>query len=442
MSSATSFLQPSGAVADSESSPLSAQRTPSVPAAKRSSRRLAGTASLVFTLWAMASAHADSPQDQTLTGDWGGLRSSLAGRGIVPFLTYTAGGWANLHGGIETGVGYEALADLGVDFNLARLLDWSGARFHIDWHWNLSDQPSQNLIGQFQTEPVDGNEAVNSLRFFEIYFEQRLPGDRGRIKFGQIAIDDDFFVSQYAGPLINGTFAFFGSGRDQQVAPFYPLAGPGLYAEVKPSDQWTVRWGMYTADVGDDVASNHGFGWKMNEGVSGALEVATNRSPGGLPGTYTLGILGTSKTLLNFETGGTVQGSTGLYLMVDQAVALASDGSPKLGAFFRLGYDPLLDRVLLHYYGNWGFTLAAPFAERANDSLTLGFAHAAFAPDYVADQRATGQAVTDHESIVELNYQAVINGWLTLQPDFQVVINPHYSDQTAWVFGLQATMKF
>jgi porin len=391
---------------------------------------------------ASAGAHADVQQDQTLTGDWNGLRTTLADRGIAPYLTYTPGAWANTHGGIETGVRYEALADLGVNFDLARLFDWSGARFHIDWHWNLSDLPSQHLIGQFATDAVTGYEAVNSVRFYEIYFEQHLPGDHGRVKAGQITMDDDFFISQYAGSLINASFALFGSGREQQLAPFYPVAAPGLYIEVKPSSEWTVRGGIYTVDVGNDVGSNHGFEWSMSQGSTGALEIATNRTPAGLPGTYTLGIIGTSKTVIDFRTGSTAQGSTGLYVMMDQALVVGTDGQPKIGGFLRIGYDPLLSRALLQYYGNAGFTVSAPFTGRPNDSFSAGISHTAFAPDYVAAQRAAGESVTDHESIVELNYAAVINGWLTLQPDFQLVLNPHYSDETAWVFGLQASIKF
>jgi carbohydrate-selective porin OprB len=180
----------------------------------------------------------------------------------------------------------------------------------------------------------------------------------------------------------------------------------------------------------------------MSQGSTGALEIATNRTPAGLPGTYTLGIIGTSKTVIDFRTGSTAQGSTGLYVMMDQALVVGTDGQPKIGGFLRIGYDPLLSRALLQYYGNAGFTVSAPFTGRPNDSFSAGISHTAFAPDYVAAQRAAGESVTDHESIVELNYAAVINGWLTLQPDFQLVLNPHYSDETAWVFGLQASIKF
>jgi porin len=407
----------------------------------RANRARRRAARIALAVAASAAAHADAPPDQTLTGDWGGVRSALADRGIAPFLTYIPGAWANVHGGIETGVRYEALADFGVNFDLGRLFDWPGARFHIDWHWNQGDLPSQHLIGQFTTDAVAGYEAVNSLRFYEIYFEQRLPGDAGRVKAGQITMDEDFFVSQYAGSLLNASFALFGSGRDEQLAPFYPVAAPGLYIEVRPAGDWTVRGGMYTVDVGDDVGSNHGFEWSMNQGSTGALEIATRRSPAGLPGTYTFGIVATSKTVIDFATGGTAHGSTGLYLMTDQALVVGSDGQPKVGGFLRIGYDPLATRALLHYYGNAGFSVSAPFSGRPEDSFSAGISHAAFAPDYIAAERAAGEAVTNHESIVELDYAAVVNGWLTLQPDFQLVLNPYSSDRTAWVLGLQATIK-
>src|SRR5215467_6778783 len=44
-------------------------------------------------------ALADTLLDQPyLTGDWGGLRTWLADRGIAPFASYSTGVWANVHG--------------------------------------------------------------------------------------------------------------------------------------------------------------------------------------------------------------------------------------------------------------------------------------------------------------------------------------------------------
>jgi len=388
-------------------------------------------------------ALADTLLDQPyLTGDWGGLRTWLADRGIAPFASYSTGVWANVHGGFATGVRYEGFADWGFDLNLERLVGWQGGSFHMDWHSNVSGLPSQELVGQFPTDAVLGLESANAIRFYEIYLEQRLWDDTLLIKAGQLAVDDDFFVSRYASPLLNGSFAFFGSGRAQQIAPFYPLAAPGIYVMARPSEEWELRAGVYTAAPGTDTSSNYGFGWSLNGGVSVGSEVATNRRLAGLPGRYTLGVLGTTRQLISFANANSVYGTLGLYVMIDQALALDGDGKPKVGAFLRVGYDPLLDRAVFRVYGNTGFTLFRPLPGRDHDALSVGFSYTNFAPDYVNDQHLAGMDVTSHESIVEFTYQAAVTGWLIVQPDLQLVFDPHYSHHDAIVLGVQLTVNF
>jgi porin len=379
---------------------------------------------------------------QYLTGDWNGRRSAMADAGVVPYLTYYPGEWANVHGGFETGTRYVALADLGVDFDLDRIAGWRGARLHADMHWTVNGAPSQDLVGQFGTDVVSGYETANAVRVYEIYVEQRLHDDSVLIKVGQITTDQDFFVSEYSGSLANGSFSFFGSGRDQFLAPYYPLAGPGIYLQAKLSDHWQMRSAVYTADVGVDDSSNHGFDWSLHHGASFGLEIATSRSPGGLPGRYTLGAIGTTKTLASYETVGTVHGNYGVFAMFDQALLLDADGAPKLGGFFRVSYGPLADRAVLKIFGNAGFTLQGPLKSRPEDSFSLGVSHTQFATDYLQRQRVLGQDVTSHESVFELSYNAVVRPWCTVQPDFQVVVDPHYSHRTAVVVGLQAILNF
>jgi porin len=393
------------------------------------------------SLLAAQSAGADESSPY-LTGDWNGRRTTLADAGVVPYLTYIPGEWANVHGGFETGTRYVALADLGLDLDLDRIAAWHGARFHINMHWTVNGAPSEELVGQFGTDVVSGYETANAVRFYEIYIEQRLHDDAILIKFGQITTDQDFYASAYSGSLSNGSFSFFGSGRDQFLAPYYPLAGPGIYLQAHLAEQWEVRTGVYTADVGADDSSNHGFDWSLHHGASFGLEIATTRNPGGLPGRYTLGTVGTTKTLTDFVNSQPVHGTIGVVALLDQALVRDADGKPKLGAFFRVAYSPWEDRAVLRVVGNTGFTLYAPFASRAEDSFSLGVSHTQFAGDYLRQQRASGQDVTSHESVFELSYNAVVRSWFAVQPAFQVVVDPHYSHHNAVVLGLQAIINF
>ena len=158
-----------------------------------------------------------------------------------------------MSGGYAEGARYEGLLDAGVDLDLEKLMNLFGSRLYVDLHWNQSTLPSQALVGQYPTDAALGNESADSVRLYQLYLERRW-GDGLRIKAGQIAIDNDFFVSTYASGLLNGSFAFFGSGRDLQAAPFYPLAGPGAMVQDKFAAKWTIRAAVVTADPGQDTS--------------------------------------------------------------------------------------------------------------------------------------------------------------------------------------------
>jgi porin len=404
---------------------------------------LAWIAALTASACLATGARAESPPQRTqLTGDWGGLRGWLAERGVVPWAQYVTAFFANVHGGSETGIRYVGFASWGVDLDLAKLAHWPGASFHLSWHSYHGGLPSNDLVGQFPTDDVSGLESAVSVRFYDIYLRQELWDGALELKAGQIAADEDFFVSRYAGTLVNATFALFGSGRSGQILPFFPLAGPGAYAQVRPSEEWTLRAGAYTADPGDDESGNFGFGWHLDEGASFLGEIATSRSPAGLPGTYTLGVAGTTAELASFRSGERVHGSWGIYAMLDQALLLDGHGEPRLGVFLRGRTAGESDRAVVRAYGNAGLGLRAPLPGRERDVFSIGASYTRFAHDYLRSVRAGGQRVSSHEAVLELTYRAQLCGWLALQPDFQLVLDPHTSRRDAVVLGMQATLTF
>src|SRR5690349_3666229 len=65
----------------------------------------------------------------TLTGEWGGLRTELANQGITISATYTAEVWDNAQGGLKRGAAYDGLFLPQIDADLDKLLGWHGASF-------------------------------------------------------------------------------------------------------------------------------------------------------------------------------------------------------------------------------------------------------------------------------------------------------------------------
>lgn len=407
-------------------------------------RLLAGTTAALALAAAPAAAEPD-PQPgwrerPHLTGDWGGWRERLAERGIAPGARYTSGFWSNLRGGFETGTRYDGFAEWWLDADLEALLGWKGGSFHIDWYSYHGGQPSTVLVGSFPTQDVSSHETARSVRFFQIFLRQTWGDGRFAVKAGQLAADSDFFLSEYATALLN--FGFFGLGRSSQVAPFYPLATPGLYLRARTADaRWDARAGVYSADPGPDVSSNFGFDYGFDNGAFFAAELGSRRSPFGRPGRYAVGAVGTTAELEDYERGGDAKGSFGLYGLIDQLVARPTATRPGLGVFARALGMPLEGRSQLLWYMDFGFQVSRPLPGRDRDALTLGFSRLRFSDAYVASQRAGGDNVSRSQAVLELTYRFQATGWLSLQPDLQFFFEPHFSRRDATVIGLLAVIE-
>lgn len=378
-----------------------------------------------------------------LTGDWGGHRTSAADRGIEPGARYTSGFWSNLSGGFETGTTYEGFAEWWLDLDLEALAGWKGGGFHIGWYSYHGGQPSEDLVGLFPTQDLSGHEAEVAVRFYEILLRQTWSEERLVLEVGQLAADTDFFVSDYSTTLLNAGFGFLGLGRFLQIAPFYPLAAPGVYFQaLTPSERWELRVGVYTADPGNDESSNFGFGWSFDNGVVGLAELRVHGGAWGRRGDLAVGVLATNATVDHYQTGDTITGAYGLFGMIDQLLIERTATRPGLGLFVR-GYGvPQSERSQINWYVDGGLELTRPFAGRDEDVVSLGVTHLRLASDYVAAQASAGEPVEVSQTIVELTYRFQATGWLTLQPDLQLVFDPAFSGQDATVIGLRAVVDF
>jgi carbohydrate-selective porin OprB len=97
----------------------------------------------------------------------------------------------------------------------------------------------------------------------------------------------------------------------------------------------------------------------------------------------------------------------------------------RAGAFARVGYSP---HGLVQIYADAGLR-GLPGSWRKHDFAGLGVAYS-----------RTDDGVARHDQVVaEATYQLAATGWLTVQPDAQVVFAP---DRTALVGAMRLTIVF
>jgi porin len=288
------------------------------------------------------------------------------------------------------------------------------------------------------------------------------------VKIGQQAIDQEFITSQYSGLFINTMMGWpmVPSADLYAGGPAYPLSSPGIRLRTQLGNGLTALAGVFADNppggpFDDDSQLRGGTRWGNNVNLrTGALFVAEiqyavnqpgngdmdygNRSSG-LPGTYKLGLWYDTAAFPDqrFDNTGLSladAGSTGVaamhrnnfsfYGVVDQMVWRPSDDSPRsVGVFARIRGAPG-DRNLISFSVNGGVTLKAPFADRDDDTLGIGFgvtkvsARTAGLDRDIAALSAGSFPVRGSETFFEITYQFQATGWWQLQPDFQYVINP------------------
>jgi porin len=422
-----------------------------------------------------------------LTGDWGGARKALLDRGIDIELTYI-GEVFGAGGGFRQGVGYEHRFELDFDTDLGKLAHWDGATTHVSFY--QITEANGLIAGRFTGSLADPSniEALPSTRLFTAWFQQNAFDDKVSLRLGQIAADDEFFITTTGASLSNSTFGWGAIlAADQfQGGPVYPLATPGVRLQVKPTDQITLLTAVFSgAPAGANCmmlpqeCNRSGTTFSLSGGALWVGEAQYGINQGkdakGLPGVYKLGgwyattnfrdirfglaATGMPVTLASALSVSPLnhQGNWGVYGIADQMVWRAAMGPQSLNAFLRASGSPS-DRNPIEFYIDGGLGLKAPIPGRDDDLLTFGFAYSQISQDAIAldvdNEAFAGMVlpVRDQEIVTGLNYSLQLAPWWTLQPDIQYIfhpgghapdpLNPTRSIADAFVGILRTTIKF
>ncbi len=420
-----------------------------------------------------------------LFGDPGGLRTRLSGRGVTFGLTESTDVFGNPAGGVRQGVIYEGLTQFGIGVDTEKLFGLTGGTFNATGYQIHGRGLSVNNLGN-NLHTVSGLEAPRGTLLFELWYEQVLFDKKLAVRLGQLAADQEFMISQYAGLFTNHTFGWstFPSTDLPSGGPAYPLATPGVRVKWVPRDDLSLLLGVFNGDPagpGRGLPQDRdpsGTAFRLRDGVFLIAEAQYGFNQGegaaGLPGTYKVGAYydsqnfadqrrdGSGASLADPTSTGTTgrnrRGSYSLYAVADQLVYReAGTKDQGAGMFLRLMGAPG-DRNLVNLYVDAGVTYKGLVPGRSSDTVGLGFALARIS-DTAAKldsdtARFTGSAypVRRHESVLELTYQAQVAPWLQVQPTAQYVFNlnggvpnpqqPARRLPDAAVLGVRTTVTF
>jgi porin len=397
--------------------------------------RLSGftrAASLAVLATALAAPACAQAQEETgLLGEWGGLKSALAARGVTVGIIDAENLLGNVMGGLKTGATMQGVTTMTLDIDTGRAFGLQAGTFHVS-ALQLHGRPLSGFYLD-NIQGANGDEGENATRLWELWFDQATPDGRFDLKLGQQSLDNEFMGSDYSALFVNTMAGWpvvpsvdlYGGG------PAYPLSSLGVRGQFKPRDSVKILAGVFDDDPGggsfdeDQQALDPSGGrFNLNNGALWIAEIQYATAAFGLPGTYKFGGWYDSGNFPDQEHDDNHRGNYSLYGVVDQTVwRSAANAKHTINLFGRIMGAPD-DRNHVDFGFNGGLTLTAPFPGRDDDQAGLDFGVA-----HVASKAADAIAATvgrrpGAELLIEATYQAQATPWLLLQPDLQYVANP------------------
>jgi porin len=437
-----------------------------------------------------------------LTGDWNGLRCSLADHGVIPSLSYTGEVMGNPTGGFRRDTIYEGLVTLGLDVDLRKAVGWQGAKFHIGGFIPHGAGLTQKALGDVGV--VSFIDAYDSARLDTLWLEQSFGGDRFSLRAGVLAADDEFYQTAAESVFFHAAFGWPSTLGLNMPLPTYPYASLGLRLKAQPTSSSYAMVGIFDGNpapgVFHDPSPNaapsndfnkHGtaFVLRRDEGAFLIAEAGVHFND--LPDPASLcapksdrkddgkkavrearGLFTSVKVGVGYDTdtfsdshdatliglGAAIAPSRARARGGDWAVYAQADrelyrepgsDSQGLSAFLHGAYMPP-DRNAYDFSGEAGLVYTGLLPGCGDDLLGLGFMliHAS-EPSVAATREANRAAgsnagVSNYEAAIELTYNAHLRPGVWIQPDVQFVIHPGATNEhaNALVIGLRTTITF
>ncbi|MBK9162028.1 MAG: carbohydrate porin [Nitrosomonadales bacterium] len=130
---------------------------------------------------------------ETLTGDWGGVRSNLYNEGIELGFTHKSDVLSNLSGGIKRGTAWMGNTEARVKMDLEKRLGWKSTTAYVQYHSQLGSKFNRDYVDSFVI--VDNIEANNTAQFFQAWIQKGFYDESLSVLFGLYAIDSEFYVN-------------------------------------------------------------------------------------------------------------------------------------------------------------------------------------------------------------------------------------------------------
>lgn len=383
---------------------------------------------------------------ETLSGDWGGVRSSLYDKGVAVELTHKSDMLANTSGGVSRGAVWLMNSEAAVSLDLGKLAGWDATSAFIQYHVQHGNKSINNYVGSFAG--VDNIETGTSTgQFFQAWLQKNFADDSLSLLVGLYAIDSEFYVTDTSGLFVQPPYGMSTemAQTGQNGPPIFPMGAPGV--RVKYSSSGFYLQGALTDGVPGNLNNPHGTQIRLDKGDGTLSVVELGYAPSVEGESFDKTAIGLwrysarANDLADADALGNPLRRTdqGFYFLAERTLhAEQNDPAQGLSGFVRFG-TASQDVYQADWSGSLGLHYQGLFDGRDDDTagiaVTTSHASSKFRQLGVSDSS---------ETMVEITYRAQLRPWLSVQPTVQRIFNPNMDAalRDAWVAGVRLDAAF
>ncbi len=367
-----------------------------------------------------------------LLGDWGGIRSSLARRGIQLEPVWTGEVFWNLRGGLETKHARVQRWDWSIygrlDTGRAGLWDGGEAFLHLQKEAGRTLTP--RFTGDYQA--LSNMEAPDFQQVSELWIRQSFLGEDLQVKAGKMEDSADFGYSRFAQEFLNSSAA---------VMPHVPMdtfpnqdLGAALFCRFHP--RLSLRFGVFQSRPKGGRSPAAAF--RELQGPLFLGESAYSYGEPGKEGGFHLGgWWRKDRTPPLARAGGKEEDldhSYGVYAFWEQDLVKKGDRAGGVGCFLQFTWAPEnLDEVARYLGG--GLQWTGPLPGRGADVAGIGCFQVRFSAKTGFERHS--------ETALEVFYRFQARPWAWVKPDLQYILSPGgRSRPGALALGIRVGVQF
>lgn len=376
--------------------------------------------------------------EETLTGDWGGLRSTSASKGFEWEGALKVDSLRN-RGALRDGTKSVSHLDIKLKMDFEKALGWEGGSGMINIIRDAGDGLNAQHVGSFMGVTNIEVPFPITTRIFHAWVQQNLLDEQLSILAGIYPVDSEFQVMDSAGLFVKPEYGPSGDFSLTRGPSIFNNAAFGIRTKVQSTDktlytQWALMDGIpndpnhpkrtrIRFDDNDGAFNMIEVGWlpeAANEQFKGHAKLAF-----GLWG-YTVRE-DDQLDAANIDAGNIAGPARkhrqhGGHLFGERTL-LRMDEDRFLSAFARYAWtdgnsSPLKSAL------NLGIHVKGSIASRPDDILGLAWSRAGTSSHWRAAQAVGGVATDRAETALELTYRYVVTPWFAIQPNYQRIVNP------------------